>query len=181
MGYTEGTSPKGGPSFTTSPQTTADFNRLRDYIEERGNSMTDTSGVRTAMTVKPEGLTFYETDTKRTYQVQAGAWVLIVDDTGWITPTTELATGWTPFTDTVWGGFRYRRRNGVVNAIGAVAKGAYSGLDTMLTLPAGFRPVVPTLSGASNSGLYAVARPDGAVIVSVAGAGRVPISLTFFV
>lgn len=105
-----------------------------------------------------------------------------VDDTGWITPTTEFAAGWSQFSDAVWSGFRYRRKNGLMVAVGAVNKtGSYTALDTMLTFPPGFRPVVPTLSGASSSGVYAVAKPDGTVLVSTNGSGRIPISLTYFV
>lgn len=76
MGYTEGTSPKGGPSFNNTPQTTADFQRLRDYIEQQGNARVGVLAEMNAL-VAPErydGLTFYATDVGRTFIYQGG-WI----------------------------------------------------------------------------------------------------------
>lgn len=75
MGYTEGGSPEGGPDFNSTPQTTADFQRLRDYIEERGNSRKGTLDQMNAL-VPPEafdGLQWQTTDGHGTW-LYSGGW-----------------------------------------------------------------------------------------------------------
>lgn len=76
MGFIDGAGPEGLPAFTNTPQTTADFNEVRDLIVKRGNSRKGTAAEMNAL-VAPEafdGLTFYATDIGRTFIYQGG-WV----------------------------------------------------------------------------------------------------------
>lgn len=82
MGFTEGAGPEGLPAFTNSPQTTADFNKVRDLVALRGNSRKGTFAEMDAL-VAPEafdGLTFYTTDVGRTFLYQGG-WVPLTQRT----------------------------------------------------------------------------------------------------
>lgn len=79
MGYNDGAGPEGTPAFTNTPQTTADFNRLRDLVVQRGNVRKGDNSTRTNL-ASPEavdGLIWNDTTTGLTYKRVNGAWRLL--------------------------------------------------------------------------------------------------------
>ncbi|MFF2054107.1 hypothetical protein ACFVU2_21050 [Leifsonia sp. NPDC058194] len=167
--------------FTNTPtQTAADLNAARAFTEKLGNRIQDTAANRTAPGAPAWlGLEWFETDTGLSWLYTSSGWIQTLEDTGWITPTTEFASGWVTFTDTIWTGFRYRRLNRVTYLAGAVSKASYTALDTIMTLPAGFRPALTIPGPAANSGQFTFVRSDGSVCTAITGTTRIPIMLSF--
>lgn len=74
-------------------------------------------------------------------------------DTGWVAP--PLGTGWSNF-GSGWATAGYRKLRGITYLRGLVKRTANPTSDTILTLPAGYRPAMQGVHTAATLAMYAV-------------------------
>jgi len=82
VGYTN-TSTRGGPDFNGTPQTVADLNRLRDYVEEFGNISKGSTLARNAVTgaAKYTGRLWFDVDLGILFVCVGTTWVPLIRTT----------------------------------------------------------------------------------------------------
>lgn len=138
MGYIDGAGPEGSPQFNNSPQTVADFNRLRDLVVQRGNSFKGSTSLREAWSnngYAAEGHLWYDTTLDLYFSYDGAGWRK-AGDSGSV-PIATFGTGWTgtsgytPF---------IRAQGAMVILQGAVTLGANGSFDSILQIPAAYAP-----------------------------------------
>ena len=171
MGYssTDGPSGKGLGSFTNTPSTTSDLNKLLELVGRMGNLRVGTTATRTALTGSSlyEGLHFYDTTLNDLWVYDGAAWVTGYDDDGYtnvstFSPFWSATAGYTP---------RVRRVGQRIDLYGAATAAAGAGADGgIITVPSGFRPTGNVWIGPfrSSGGL------SGMLVVSSAGVVSAP-------